>query len=78
MPKSKMENQRTVAEIRDAVEFLERLTIFKTNRHKNLSSGFEPIIRLPRESFVNYALRVKAAFPPDHKLPRLRMRKYRG
>lgn len=65
----------TVKEIRDAVEFMERLVIFKSNRHRNLSD-YGPFERLPRESFVDYCVRVRRyEFAADHKLPRLRMRK---
>jgi hypothetical protein len=66
----------TTTEIRAAVEFLERLVLLKTNGGMNLSSpGYEPIWRRPRESFVNYALRVKRNFKPDHKLPRKRLKR---
>jgi hypothetical protein len=62
-------------EMRDAIEFFERLTLFKTNGYRNLSSIIEPIARKPREHFVDYCVRVRAAYPVDHKLPRQRLRR---
>lgn len=69
----------TAAEIREAIEFYERLVILKTNRHYNLSSGtHEPLSRKPRESFVDYALRIRReGFPGRPMLPRERIRRRR-
>ena len=67
----------TLKEQRDAVEFFERLTLFKTNGFRNLSSIIEPIARKPREHFVDYCIRVRAQYRPEHKLPRRRLRRYR-
>jgi hypothetical protein len=65
-----------IQKIRDSMEFYERLVLFKSNGHHNLSNAvYEPIVRQSRESFVDYVLRVREAFPPDHTLPRLRLRK---
>lgn len=67
----------TAKEIKEAAEFYERLVILKTNRHMNLTNpGYTPIARWPRESFVDYVIRVRAAFPKNHKLPRLRVKKH--
>jgi hypothetical protein len=64
----------TTKEIREAVEFMERLVILKSNRHRNLSD-YGPVARRSRESFVNYCLRVRRNhYAKNHKLPRLKMR----
>lgn len=64
----------TEKEIRDAIEFMERLMILKSNRWRSLSD-FGPIARKRRETFVNYCLRARTHFPLDHNPPRLRLRK---
>ena len=51
----------TPKEIREAVEFMERLVILKSNRYQNLSH-YGPVGRRPRENFVDYCLRVRPMF----------------
>jgi hypothetical protein len=69
-----------VREIRQAVEFAERLLIFKSNGHKTLTSdGYiemcSALRRRPRENFVDYCMRVRGQYAPDHKIRRLRLKK---
>lgn len=61
-------------ELRNALEFYERIVLFKTNGKCDLSRTYPPIIRKPREHFADYVIRVRAAFPVGHKLPRRRLR----
>lgn len=61
--------------LRKAVAFVERLTRVKSNRHHGIIAEGGGLARRPREHFLDYCLRVQEAFPKDHKLPSVRLRK---
>lgn len=76
-PWERSQPHATAREIRDAVAFVERLTIYKTNGRNRIEAFGGGLSRRPRESFVNYCLRVRAGFPASHHLPTVRLRQSR-
>lgn len=73
-----MKRSQREKELREAVRFIERLTVLKTNRHHGIFAYGGGLARRPREHFLDFCERVRTEFPKKHRLPPARLRRNWG